>query len=562
VVSSFGLISPGKGLATIIDAVATVAPLHPEVLLVIAGRTHPEVARREGERYRLRLEERVRDLGIADHVVFDDRFLSVDELAKLLAATDVFVTPYSGREQIVSGALTFAIAAGRPVISTPYLYAEDVLADGAGRLVPFGDSDAVAAAIGDLIERPDELERLREGARRAGAALSWPAVGIATAEVLAGAIRAGASHESPLVGEPILPPLRLDHLRVMVDDVGIIQHARGSAPNLSTGYCVDDVARLLLVSHQLAQRLDDLRWSVMGQRAVSFLWHATEDSALGMHNFMSYDRRWLDEPTVGDHVGRTMWSLGAVLDSDGSTSFDFAVDMLLQRLAEQLVPEDVSLRTAGYALLGLARPEVAKRHGDLASALADRLVAAHQSCADESWDWFEPFFSYDNARLSQALLVAGGTLTRPELTSLGLRTLRWYGDQCGLSGTLHLPGTAGRRRDQPHPGPGDEQPLDAAALVEAEIDALSATGDPTHGRRALAAFEWFTGRNHLGVSLYDSTTGGCCDGLADDHVNLNQGAESTLGYYTARLAIEAAGLPVIARRHARSAPPTETETTG
>jgi hypothetical protein len=271
-----------------------------------------------------------------------------------------------------------------------------------------------------------------------------------------------------------------------------------------------------------------------------------------MHNFMSYDRSWLDEPSIADHVGRAIWSLGRVLEFEAPSSFDFAVAELLDHLVADLDPDAISPRTAAYVLLGLARPELAKRHDELSSALADRLVVLHAERADPAWDWFEPSFRYDNARLSQSLIVTGGSMCRPELTELGLRTLHWYGDQCGVSGTLRLPGNAGRRRDEPHPGRGDEQPLDAAALVEAEIDALSATGDPIHGRRALAAFEWFTGRNHLGASLYDSSTGGCCDGLASDGVNLNQGAESTLAYYTARLAIEAAGLPVIARRHARS----------
>lgn len=552
VVSSFGLISPGKGLEITIDAVGKVAQLHPEVLLVIAGRTHPEVVRKEGERYRLRLQERVRELDLADHVIFDDRFLTVAELAELLAATDLYVTAYSSREQIVSGALSFAVAAGRPVVSTPYLYATDLLSSGCGRLVPFGDSEALAAAIGDLIERPTELARLRREACRTGAALSWPAVGRATADILSIAVHTGVSPEAPLIVEPILPPLRLDHLRVLVDDVGIVQHARGATPNLATGYCVDDVARLLQVAHQLASRTHDLSWRLIAQRALAFLWLAVEDDLPGMHNFMSFDRRWIDEPTRGDHVGRTIFALGGVITPDAPLSEDLAALKLLERLCDDIRGVELDPRTAAYALLGLARSDVRDSYKDLIADLADQLVALHRRHSDATWNWFEERFTYDNARFSQALIAAGGSLHRSDLTVLGLQTLRWYGDQCTVSSTLRLPGNAGRHRDQRHPGHGDEQPLEAAALVEAEIDALSATGDPLHGRRALAAFEWFTGRNHLGTPLYDSATGGCCDGLAAGYVNFNQGAESTLAYYTARLAIEAAGLPVIARRHARA----------
>ncbi len=146
-----------------IAALPAVVARHPQVLYLIAGRTHPQVARRAGEEYRLMLERQVVDLGIGDHVEFDDRFLSVGELADLLGATDVFVTPYRSREQSASGALTFALAAGCAAVSTPYWYAEDMLRSGAGKLVPFDDPAALAAAVNDFIEQP---ERARRGPQR------------------------------------------------------------------------------------------------------------------------------------------------------------------------------------------------------------------------------------------------------------------------------------------------------------------------------------------------------------------------------------------------------------
>ncbi|MHB1244114.1 MAG: glycosyltransferase, partial [Gaiellaceae bacterium] len=187
--STFGLISEGKGLETVIAALPAIVERHPEALYVIAGRTHPDVARREGERYRLTLEEAVLDLGLEDHVEFDDRYLTVGEIADLLAATDVFVTPYRGREQISSGALTFGIAAGCGVVSTPYWYAQDMLASGAGELVPFGDPAALADAVCRYIEEPERLAAARQEARRIGALLEWPAVAEATAAVLGEAVR-------------------------------------------------------------------------------------------------------------------------------------------------------------------------------------------------------------------------------------------------------------------------------------------------------------------------------------------------------------------------------------
>jgi glycosyltransferase involved in cell wall biosynthesis len=254
--STFGLLSAGKGLETALEALPAIVERHPDVLYMIVGRTHPQVARREGEKYRLQLERQVLDLGLEGHVAFDDRFLSIDELADLLAATDVFVTPYRNREQIASGALTFALAAGCAAVSTPYWYAEEVLATGAGTTVPFGDPDALADAVCDYIEQPELLAAAQAEARRIGSELRWSSVAEATADVLREAA-AAAPMRAPIPSVDLrLDHPRTDHLHTLVDDVGIVQHAYGVIPNWSSGYCVDDVARLALVALELERRDD------------------------------------------------------------------------------------------------------------------------------------------------------------------------------------------------------------------------------------------------------------------------------------------------------------------
>jgi glycosyltransferase involved in cell wall biosynthesis len=541
--STFGLISPGKGLETVIEALPAMIERHPEIVYTIAGRTHPDVARREGERYRLMLERRVLELGLGAHVEFDDRFLSIDELADLLAATDVFVTPYGSREQIASGALTFAIAAGCAVVSTPYWYAQDLLASGAGLLVPFRDSEALVNAVCSYIERPDTLMAARTEAQRIGSTLAWPAVAEATACVLQEGAELAPQRRPAGVADLHLTSLRTDHLLTLADDVGIVQHAHGIIPNRSSGYCVDDVARLAVVSLALAERGEELIWTSKLYRALAFLQAAAEDG--GMHNFMGYDRRWLDEPHIGDHVGRSIWALGDIL----ATAWIPAVVRPARDLLDHLVAslgDDISLRTAAYAVLGLSRLDTDRlepaAHRQL-ERLVEQLAEAYERTCSEDWCWFEDALSYDNARLSQALLTGGSALGRPELTEIGLESLRWLGDECGLDqNTLRLPGHHGRRRGEQAPGAGDEQPLEAAALVEAELSAFAATHRAEHGVRAIRAFEWFLGRNRLQKPLYDFATGGCSDGLGSDALNDNEGAESTLAFHHAALLLDAAGV--------------------
>jgi glycosyltransferase involved in cell wall biosynthesis len=541
--STFGLISAGKGLETVISALPRVVAEHPEVLYVISGRTHPDVARREGERYRLSLERLVVDLELQDHVEFDDRFLSTDEVADLLAETDIFVTPYLGREQISSGALTFAIAAGCGVISTPYWYAQDLLASGAGVLVPFKDSEAYADAILRYLNRPDELRAAREEASRIGQALVWPSVATSTAAVLEEA-RALAPRR-PVPSGPPPVSVRTDHLLTLVDDVGIIQHASGALPNRDTGYCVDDVCRLAVVALELSRRDDERTWTPIVYRALAFLQSAT-DQRLGMRNFMGYDRRWLDEPHHGDHVGRSIGALGEILATAWVEALVSPTSQILDTLVSTFALE-TSPRSWAYAVLGLSRLDPDRLGAGsrfLLENLVDRLESGYRGHASDDWPWFEDSLAYDNARLPHALIAGGVALERPELVEIGLHSLRWLGDECGLdSSMLKLVGNRGRHRDaDPSAWTGDEQPLDASAFVEAELAAFAITGDVAHRQRAQLAFDWFLGRNRLEKPLYDFATGGCADGLGLETTSDNQGAESTLAFHRAALLIDAAEL--------------------
>ena len=541
--STFGLISPGKGLETAIEALPQILECRPDLLYVIAGRTHPDIARREGERYRLKLERRVAELGLGDHIEFDDRYLTIDELSELLVETDVFVTPYSNREQIASGALTFALAAGCAVVSTPYWYAQDMLASGAGTLVPFGDPDALADAVSTYLMQPETLAAAQAEARRIGASLAWPAVARSTVAVLEEAHRLAPRRRPVGAADLHLTSLRHDHVFTLVDDVGIIQHAEGIIPNRATGYSVDDVARLAAVSLAFAPRGDEQVWTSILHRSIAFLLDASGEG--GMRNFMSYDRRWLDEPHVGDHVGRSIWALGEILATAWVPALVDPTRALLDRLVGSCAI-GVPLRTAAYAVLGLSRLDrdrLDSHAGNLLEQLVDQLAEAHERSSSDDWSWFEDELTYDNARLPQALISGGAALGSDELSKRGLESLRWLGDEHGLGDQLlRLPGHRGRREGDPAPGAGDEQPLEAAAFVEAELSAFSLTGDPSHGLRATRAFEWFLGRNRLQKPLYDFATGGCCDGLGSTDLNQNEGAESTLCFHRAALLLDAAGV--------------------
>jgi len=517
VLSTFGLLGPGKGLETAITALARIVPGHPSARYVIAGATHPEVSRLFGEEYRDGLRALAEELGLASHVEFVDRFLTDEQLADLLGRTDVFITPYRSPEQICSGALTFALVAGCPVVSTRYFYAEEMLAGGAGRLVPCGDPEALADALDALLGDPAAYDRARSAADALGAQLTWPMVGDRLAQVVGCAARPPIALATAERLEP--PPLRLDHLDVLVDHVGIVQFARQTKPDLDSGYCVDDAARLILVADGLAPYAP-ARAAAWTEAAVGLLTAAYRPD--GMHNMRSFDGRWLDEPHLGDHVGRAIWATGVLARRPGRYA-GWAAALRDRLLA---LPGTKDLRSQAYTVLGV--PEVG----------ADGLDAALAAVGDDDWYWFEDRLTYDNARLVQAMIV-GGT---PAQAERGLAALDWYLDQVTRDGLLRLVGNCWRWRGADRGPDGDEQPIDAGATVETLVAAYRRTGSARYGRLARRAFSWFLGANRLGVWLYDPISGGCHDGLSIVGVNGNEGAESTLAYYQALTALLGVGL--------------------
>ena len=377
--------------------------------------------------------------------------------------------------------------------------------------------------------------------------------------------RAEAVHNTLVAGDAVrmadLSQIRPDHLLALVDEVGIVQHARGVLPDRSTGYCVDDTARLAIVAMGLERRFGDPTYRRALTSSLAFLLHAWHPDAPGMYNFMDYQRRWLDGPHDGDHVGRAAWALGAVIADQPLREEADASQWLLTRLGPCLEAAPYP-REVAFAVLGLTRAHPSMLPAPLRTllrTLADRLAGLYDRNRRDEWRWFEPSLTYDNARLPQALIAAGRRLGDPDLTRRGLEALDWYAEECGLhTEVTRLVGNLWRHADSPliAPSPadpteeGDEQPVDAAALVEALTEALVATGDRAYGEQALRAFEWFLGRNHAGIPLYDVATGGCHDGLQPHGVNRNEGAESTLAFLQALLALEGVGLQALSPRRA------------
>jgi hypothetical protein len=545
VLLTFGLLSPDKGIEYVLEAMPKILERHPKAVFVVVGATHPHVKERHGEAYRLELQSRVRRLRIDDSVVFHDRFVEDGELADFLAAADIYVTPYLNPQQSTSGTLARAVAAGRAVISTPYWHARELLADGRGLVVPVRDAAAIAEAALQLLG--NDVERAAIGARAAAHALgsSWPVVAKSYLKsferALEGRQRRSLPPAWPLSAPADLPEVNLDHLRAMTDDTGLIQHATFDVPRYEEGYCLDDNARALLLMTMLEEtstarpRLS----RAAAARYLAFVAYAFNQNTRRFRNFMSYSRRWVEDVGSEDSHGRAVWALGAVVGRSAEPSRTGLARELFQAALPPL-PSFSSPRAWAYALLGINEYLKAFR-GDsgaesLRQILVDKLCGLHGVHASPDWPWFEESLTYSNSRLSQALIVSGEAMGSAEVMQLGLRTLAWLSDaQVSAQGHFAPIGSNGFHRRGAVKADFDQQPVEAGGMVSACVDALRVSGDARWAQDGRRAFDWFLGQNHLGLPLYDDSTGGCRDGLHQERLNQNQGAESTLSFLLALL---------------------------
>ena len=551
VLMTFGLLSRNKGLEYVIEALPEVVQRYPDLLYLVLGATHPHVKAHEGESYREGLQARVRELGLENNVLFQDQFVTLKDLKEYIGAANIYITPYLDPEQVVSGTLAYTVGAGKAVISTPYRYAKELLADERGMLVPFRDSNAIAEKILYLLDNEAETDAIRKRAYLYGRNMIWPEVAQLYRESFDRArqqyltehyLMTVNTHQEEQAEEA--PLLKLDHIERMTDGTGMYQHAVYSVPNYNEGYTTDDNARALIVSAQLedssslskteAEQQPLTHVQELGHRYLAFLWHAFNQEKGRFRNFMGYDRSWLEEVGSEDSHGRALWALGTVL----ARSKREGLQGMAVRLFEAALPAIISFtspRAWAFSLLGIQR-YLRRYPGDRAvltvqTILVQNLIELYKKNRTDTWSWFEDIATYCNPVMPQALLQYGHSSNDQEALAIGLESLSWLVEiQQSDQGWIMPIGNQGFYSRGGPISYFDQQPVEVHALVSACLDAYRATQNAEWLSHATQAFEWFLGRNALGVSVYDKVTGGCRDGLQIDRLNENQGAESTLAF--------------------------------
>ena len=555
VLLTFGLLSPNKGIENVIRALPAILAKHPNVVYIVSGVTHPHIRRRDGERYREDLQALAVQLGVSSNLILVNRFVSAEELVEHVGAADIYITPYRQEAQIVSGTLAIALGAGKAIISTPYWHAKELLADKRGVLVPFENPGAIAEAVLQLLGNDAERHAMRTRAYLHSRETIWPKT---ARKYMASFQRARfertlqpkAARKDDAGADAInfLPAVNSDHMSRLTDGTGILQHAIFSVPNSAEGYTTDDNARALIVSTLMEASRGDLdeQFNLShSTRYLAFLWLAFNTKTGRFRNFLGYDRRWLEDVGSDDSHGRALWSLGTVL----GTSRDSGLRGAAGRLFEAAVPATLdftSPRAWAFCILGM-QAYLDWFPGDRAiqrmrNTLADRLLDIYERSHSSSWRWFEKSLSYSNARLSQALILAGWRSDNQRMVEAGIDSLKWLiAEQHRDDQEMFVPiGSNGFFIEGNEKARFDQQPVEACATVAACLEVYRLTEEEYWLEEAQRTFRWFLGNNDLRVPLYDAITGGCKDGLHPDRINENQGAESTLSFLMALLEMQTA----------------------
>ena len=567
VLLTFGLLSPNKGIENVIRALPAILERHPNVVYMVSGVTHPHIRRREGEHYREGLRALAEELGVSSQLILNNRFVNAEELVEHMGAADIYITPYRQEAQIVSGTLAIALGAGKAIVSTPYWHARELLAEKRGVIVPFENPGAIAEAVLALLENDAERHAMRKRAYLYSRGTTWPK----TARAYMASFQRARFERSlqPRAAQPDeaardrkdpmdrLPALNTGHLLTMTDDTGMLQHAIFSVPNPHEGYTTDDNARALVVSMRLDENAaydSKTEHPNLSRRYLAFLWLAFNTDSGRFRNFLGYDRRWLEEVGSEDSHGRALWAVGSVLGHSQDAGLRGAAGRLFEA-AVPAVAKFSSPRAWAFSILGM-QAYLDWFPGDRAiegvrNALANRLLDIYERSRSEGWHWFEKSLSYSNARLAQALILAGWRSDNQRMMAAGIESLEWLvAAQHCCDAEVFVPiGSSGFYSEGKEKARFDQQPVEACTTVAACLEAYRLTHEERWLDEAHRVFSWFLGKNDLQAPLYDAATGGCRDGLHPDRVNENQGAESTLSFLMALLDMQAARVTSANQQH-------------
>ena len=532
VFSTFGLISKNKGIEYAIRALPKIIREFPNVIYLVIGETHPSVLKEQGEKYRSFLYREIDRLGLKNNVRFFDKYMTLEEIVCFLQATDIYISPCIDKKQSVSGTLSYALGCGRAVVSTATEYARHIINGKNGILVQFKNPEEIAKGVIQLISNERISKDIAAQAYKDTRPMIWP-------NVAQSYLKLYKKFTKLEIEENKLPEIKFDHIIKMTDNFGIIQHANYNKPNERFGYSLDDISRALIACAMYYKNNPSPQLKKMMDIYIKFIKFARRKD--GSFANMVSSRKRKDGSFEEDAQGRTIWALGYVLAQDYLPKNIKKEAYKLFRSSVPLLNKIKAPRSIAFAIAGLYYYLKTIPNNKLKKTfriLSCRLVKLYKNNACPDWSWFEEYLTYSNSKLSEALFYAYDLLKDKNFLRIAESSLKFL-ESITLDNKFYMPiGQKGWYFKNKQRSYFDQQPEDASSMVQTEVLAYKITKNKDYFKKALKIFHWFLGKNHLGLMVYDETTGGCNDGLGKYELNLNQGAESTISYVMARLSFE------------------------
>jgi glycosyltransferase involved in cell wall biosynthesis len=538
VLSTFGLLSAGKGIETTIEALPEIVKQCPDVMFLVLGKTHPEVVKTDGEVYREMIEQKVKNYGLENHVRFINKYLALPELLEYLQLSDIYLFTAIDPNQAVSGTFAYAMSCGCPIISTPIPHAREVLTEDTGIIFDFHNSDQLAKSVVKLLKDDPLRKNIGVNVLQKIVSTVWENSAVAHASLLL-----KIADEKKILHFNI-PSINLDHLNKMTTDKGILQFSKINQPDLDSGYTLDDNARALIARCMYFRLTGDEKSLYYIQKYLSFIKLCQQPDGEFL-NYIDKNNHFTDQNdsvNLDDANGRAIWALGFLIS---------LIDLLPAKIileADRIMVKAIrsfhqvhSTRAMAFAIKGLYYYQHtirANENLELIKTLANRLVQMYQHESEQTWIWFESYLTYANSILPEAMLYAWLLTGEQQYKEIAVSTLNFL-----LSNTFNANGieVISNRKwllKGEEAEPFGEQPIDVAYTIMTLSKFYDVFGDEDMRQKMETAFNWFLGKNRLHQIVYNPCTGGCFDGLEETNVNLNQGAESTISYLMARLTIE------------------------
>jgi glycosyltransferase involved in cell wall biosynthesis len=536
VLTTFGLLSSGKNIETTLNALPGIVKLNPDTLFLILGKTHPEVVKNEGEKYRESLESLVKSNNLSEHVKFINQYLSLPDLLEYLQLTDIYIFSTNDPNQAVSGTFAYAMSCGCAIISTPIPHAREVLSDNSGIIIDFGNSKQLESAVIRLLNDEELRTKISINSLQKITSTTWENSAIGHALVL---------EKIPSVKIALnynLPPLNLKHLQNMTTDVGVVQFAKINHPDMESGYTLDDNARALIAAcmhYELTGVFTDL---ALARKYLNFIKYCQQPGG----NFLNYvDKNKVftdqNQTNLDDANGRAIWALGYVISKKTELPtklITLAMNILNKALSH--VQNITSSRSMAFIIKGLYYAYSQNKSQPYKSTiikLANRLVEMYKHESSENWLWFESYLTYANSALPEALLYAWQLTGDVQYKNIARQSFDFLLTKTFSDKEIKvISNKSWLERGGEQSGYG-EQPIDVAYSILALDSFYDSFYDNEYLRKMNIAFSWFSGNNRLHHIVYNPCTGGCYDGLEETHVNINQGAESTVSFLIARMTI-------------------------